>query len=119
MVDKSKKYDSLSLLKSGIGVGAITISGYLLSFSYEKGYTSYFKIPLELIKLDLVNIFSAILSLIGLIYFITWFLNSIYLIFSASSNIVQKAFLRTTPYMLYFLIFLAITINTKTWHSYK
>jgi hypothetical protein len=119
VVEKNDKFDVLSFLKSGIGVGTITILGYLFGFLYEEGYANYFKIPVQLIKLDLITIFTSILVLLGLIWLIFSFLDSIYMILSPRPSIVRRAFIRSAPYILFFLAFFFINIGTKTWHSFK
>jgi hypothetical protein len=115
MNEEITKKDLLALLKSGIGVGSITILGYVLAFLYEEGYTRYFKIPSELIKLDLINIFIFIFYLLSLIFTIYLIINTCYKYVCTRQSIVQRAFLRLVPYLLFFLAIQLITINTKTW----
>ncbi len=51
-------------------VALVPISGYVVAFSYEWGYCSYFGVPLELIQLTLTNGFIAIIALaLGILLF--------------------------------------------------
>jgi hypothetical protein len=119
MVEKNEKYDVLSLLRSSIGVGVVTILGYVLAFLYEKGYTRYFKIPSELIKLDLINIFISIFYLLSLIYITYLILNTCYMYVCTRPSIIQRVFLRSVPYFTFYVAMLLITLNTKAFNTYK
>ncbi len=116
---ENEKYDILSLLKSSFGVGVVTILGYVLAFLYEKGYTSYFKIPPELIKIDLINILRFIFYLLALIFILYGILNACYVFVCSLSSIIQRIILRSAPYFIYFIVGLLISLNTKAWNTYK
>jgi hypothetical protein len=119
MNEENDKYDFTSWMKSGLGIGAISIGGYFLGFAYEKGYASYFGIPLPLIKLDLINIFLSVIALIGLLWFILWITNLGYMIFSAWSNVIYRSIVRSAPSLLVSLCLLLLYINTPTWQIVK
>lgn len=120
MVEENEKHDVILLLKSGIGVGGISVAGYLLGFSYEKGYTSYFGIPVELIKLNLTTIFLSIIGLIWLLWWIYCIASFGYKILIAGrSGVIRRAIVRSVPFVLLYFYFLIIFANTSTWHSLK
>ena len=103
MVEENEKYDVLLLLKSSIGVGAISVTGYLLGFSYERGYTSYFGIPVGLIKLNLTTIFLSIIGLIWLVWLIFCIANVGYnILISRRSDIIRRAIIRSAPSVLFY-----------------
>jgi hypothetical protein len=119
MSEENDKYDFTSWMKSGLGIGAISIGGYFLGFAYEKGYASYFGIPLPLIKLDLINIFLSVIALIGLLWFILWITNLVYMIFSTWSNAIYRVIVRSAPSLLISFCLILLYINTPTWQSVK
>ena len=119
MSEENEKYDFTWWVKSGLGIGAISIGGYFLGFAYEKGYASYFGIPSSLIKLNLINIFLSIIALLGLLWSILWIINLGSVIFSDRSNAIYRAIVRSAPFVLVSFCLLLLYINTPTWQSVK
>jgi hypothetical protein len=75
MPDSETKSVFKSLLISGVGVAAVTVIGYLLAFKYEKGYADYFGIPIRLIRLNSITIFTAVFGLCSVFIIILFFTN--------------------------------------------
>lgn len=109
MVEGNEKTDAKLWLKSSLGVAALSIGGYLLEFAYEKGYATYFGIPVQLIRLNLVGIFIIIISLFSLFLLLFLITNEGYKIFSKRPSVIYRAMIRSLPSILFcaafFLIF--------------
>ena len=86
MSDSDTKSDIKSLLISGTGVAAVSVTGYMLAFNYEVGYASFFGIPIRLIKLNLTTLFIAVLGLISLFLAILGCINAVFPFLAKKSN---------------------------------
>lgn len=102
MNEVSEKNDANLWLKSGLGVGAISVGGYLLGFAYELGYASYFGIPVQLIKLNLISIFLSITGLFALLWFLFSIINVGYTFFSQRQAVIFRGIVRSAPSILFF-----------------
>jgi hypothetical protein len=115
VVEENKRTDFL-WSKSGLLAGGITVVGYLLGFSYESGYASYYGIPIQLIKLNLINIFISIFSLVALLFTLLLIINLGYMIFKERPGIIQRLLLSSAYSILCSAAVLFTSIDTSVWH---
>ena len=70
MSDQESNRQPRTILSEGILIAIASSGAYLLAFYYEKGFTSYFEIPINLVSVSFVNIFVFAGLLIGFLLFL-------------------------------------------------
>jgi len=117
MVEGNEKSDVVFWLKSSLGVGVLSIGGYLLGFAYEKGYADYFGIPVQLIKLNLISIFLSIFWLAAMMLIFIVYVNTGYLLLREKlrekRSVIFRAIIRLTPSVLFCAAVFYIYRNTS------
>lgn len=118
MSDSDAKSEIKSLLISGVGVAAVSVTGYILAFNYEMGYANFFGIPIRFIKLNLITIFIAVLGLISVFLFIMGCISIVYPFLPKKiSSPIYRKLLGLSPF---FLIYLGLfIIYGPTWWFYS
>lgn len=92
-------------ISEAILVALTSAFSYLVAFQYEKGFASYFRIPYQLISVDLSRVLLIGLTLFAILIFAFPILNLLVVVFSNIMSPVIKRLLR--PYL--FIIFIIIT----------
>ena len=84
----------IAWLSEGLLIAVLPVSAYLLTFTFESAYCSYFSIPLELISLSMTTILNACLSTAVLV--VTFFFIAEFLVkaFSARLNVQNNRMTR-------------------------
>lgn len=112
MSDLGAKEKIKPSLQSGLGVAAVSISGYLIGFCYELGYTAFFAIPLRFIKLNLITIFTAIFGLFALIVIVGLLINAVYPFLPKRTSFIYRSIIRASLFFVIFLVLLVIYRET-------
>jgi hypothetical protein len=73
-------------LTEGIVIAGIPAAGYWLAYLYERGYSSYFGIPVSYIRVDVGTVIGATLGMLGILGFVYIFVNIIYILFPRNLN---------------------------------
>ena len=108
MSNSESKSEIRSLLLSSAGVAIISLTGYLIAFIYELGYTSFFGIPYTLIELSLVVILTAIGGLFLIIVCIVFCVNAIWPFFADRTSVIHRRLIAWLPFFIMYLGLLLI-----------
>lgn len=109
-VSEDKRFKTLiDVLILSIG----PILAYLLTYSYEYGYTKHFKIPTELISPNITNIFIVGVAFWSIFIPVIFLCNIFLISFGKVNNIYHRTLLRLSPmYLIFFIYFLIYGFNT-------
>lgn len=101
-----------------IAIGFITIIGYLMSYSYEKGYSGYFGIPPDMIVINITKIMISISSLLSFIIFMYMTTSVIYMLIPKFDDETLKRKTNITLTMIVIVLASAYA-NKFEWVEYR
>ena len=70
-----------SIISETLIIAIIPVVSYAATFAYESGYFGYFKIPIELIIISIIDTFNALFYILSVLLIIPFFASSIFLFF--------------------------------------
>jgi|GEM_PF-4275223 len=112
MTESRNNFASLKLTDAII-LAIITALGYLLSYSYEAGFLSFYGLESKFVELPLVTIISSSFGSFSVFCMLLYFANYLFQFFENKSNI--KNIIKTTKEVILFLslIFLLLVCLSK------
>jgi hypothetical protein len=105
--------DKNPYITEGILIATIPAIAYLFAFIFEAGYLKIFKIPINLIRIDLITVFITGGSLVFVSFFLLVIADFLSMVFSASENPIRRLFVRLFPIFLYSIAISFYAIGTN------
>ena len=94
---EKKDNKKLSVLSEGIMIALGSAASYMLAFFYEYGYASFYGIPIDFIKIGLVNVFIAAVSLSIVFFALIMLLNILLPLVPQNLGPVSRQILNFVP----------------------
>ncbi len=114
MEENIKLSDKNNWLTDGIIIFTCTISIYLIAFAYEYGFSSYFKIPVSFIEINITSLlFITTLASYYLFLVFLIFLSVIVIFWSGINIAIVKSIIILLPF--YFVLFFNIYFFKANW----
>ena len=97
LMTNNKENVKKSWVTEGLVIASIPIVAYILTYQFEVGFTSVFKIPREFIKFDLTNILIVTIVLFTTILLVLPYFNFIFVIlWSNRENPIYRSLIKVS-----------------------
>lgn len=101
-------------LSEGLIIAGITLFSYLVAFSYQAGYASYFQIPLQFITISITTIFISFAYVLGIAVG-AYYIFSLIWIFTPKDNDPVSFSIRKLVIVFIFELFIFIPFTKFNW----